>query len=237
MSAEKSIGTDAKLTKQDRQQLRKNKRFFERQSVDLTAQVEKSFIDGDVAVIACNVSDYSDVISGYSVSGYESANPDLLEYIDNNVRYIPSQYPVEIEICGCHFSEAQQAVIEKAIREEYIFRLGELQENARRTRRNVWAMLVGTIVVALAMALLDSWRDAVFFELIVVILCFFFDAVVSDVFLESRQRRRDHQDAGRLATVVIHFFDTFEDKPLSADEQKTITEEAFEEGAELSALE
>ena len=63
------------------------------------------------------MSDYYDVIDHYSVKGYEWPNSNFLQFIEDNAYFIPTDYPLVLEICGTHFSERQQQTIESTIRD------------------------------------------------------------------------------------------------------------------------
>ena len=56
-------------------------KLFESRRSHLDSRVKRDYIRNGIATIPCRVSDYSDVISTYSVKGFETLNPDFSEYL------------------------------------------------------------------------------------------------------------------------------------------------------------
>ena len=54
-------------------------RLFESRKGHLDYRVKRDYIRNGIATIPCRVTDYSDVISTYSVKGYETLNPEFFE--------------------------------------------------------------------------------------------------------------------------------------------------------------
>jgi hypothetical protein len=56
-------------------------KLFESRSGNLENRLKKDYIQNGVATIPCRVSDYNDVISNYSVKGFETLNQEFVDFI------------------------------------------------------------------------------------------------------------------------------------------------------------
>ena len=54
-------------------------KVFESRKGHLDYRLNRDYIRNGVATIPCRISDYSDVISTYSVKGYETLNPEFID--------------------------------------------------------------------------------------------------------------------------------------------------------------
>ena len=89
--------------------------YFLRKKVDYDKAVKYYFIDKDVAYITCKVSGLDDIISRYSVPGYELLSEDFSNYLERIMIHIPEKYPLVLEITGHQFTKDEQTRIEDAI--------------------------------------------------------------------------------------------------------------------------
>lgn len=78
---------------------------FKNKKVDIERYVKDYYVENNLAYISVNVNCYEDIISKYSVVGYEDLNQDFVNYLEENAEYIPLEYPIVLEITGTRFSK------------------------------------------------------------------------------------------------------------------------------------
>ncbi|MCR4908774.1 MAG: hypothetical protein K5985_08070 [Lachnospiraceae bacterium] len=77
-------------------------KLFESRKGHLDYRIKRDYISNGIATIPCRISDYSDVISGYSVKGCETLNPDFVDYVKEAADVTPPEYPLVLNIIeGC----------------------------------------------------------------------------------------------------------------------------------------
>ena len=96
----------------------KNRRLFLKRDAKLDERLKKDVIDHGIATIPCRVTGMDDVISHYSVKGYETLSSEFSEYIESSASFIPGDYPIVLEISGYNFSEEEQKMIRNTIHED-----------------------------------------------------------------------------------------------------------------------
>ena len=105
--------------------------YFLRKRVDYDKAVKYYFIDKDVAYITCKVSGLDDIVSHYSVPGYELLNEDFSNYLERIMVHIPEKYPLVLEITGHQFTKDEQTRIEDAIWTQFELQFGAVQQKHR----------------------------------------------------------------------------------------------------------
>ena len=58
------------------------------------------YIENGLAFISCKVKSINDIVDRYSVDGYEWLDESFARYIESNAAYIPTEYPIVLEIIG-----------------------------------------------------------------------------------------------------------------------------------------
>ena len=150
-------------------------RRFAPKRIDTSDAVKKFYIEDGIAFISCNVSDYYDVIDHYSVKGYEWPNSNFLQFIEDNAYFIPTDYPLVLEICGTHFSERQQQTIESTIRDYYALKLGDANVEVANTRLKWTTLFVLTILSAIILVIYKMLftQEGLLLEILLVIFWFY----------------------------------------------------------------
>lgn len=124
----------------------KNRRLFLKRDAKLDERLKTDVIDNGIATIPCRVTGMDEIISHYSVKGYETLSPEFSEYIESSAVYIPGEYPIVLEISGYNFSEEEQKMIRNTIHEDYLYKLGSVQKNNRKAFIVAAGMLVGMLL-------------------------------------------------------------------------------------------
>ena len=89
-------------------------RLFESREGHLDYRVKRDYIRNGIATIPCRISDYSDVISSYSVKGCEALNPDFVDFLKESAGLIPEEYPLVLNIIGDGLSEEEKRLLRRS---------------------------------------------------------------------------------------------------------------------------
>ncbi len=209
----------------------KNRILFSRRESHLERRVNEDFIDNGIAAIPCRVSGYDDLISRYSVKGYETVNPEFEAYVEDAASYIPAEYPVLLNITGCSFTEEEQGRIRETVREDFLYALGAVEEKNRSHRNFILLMFVGMLLSGiLIFGSLGLNGSSV--EILYLLFWFCADFFLSYIFLDAREAREARIRAGRLASAQIVFTEEFEDVAVSDEIVRKVYEGILSEEAE-----
>ena len=130
--------------------LRRTARRFKKKTIDYSKYIKDFYIEKGVAFISCNVKGYYDIIDEHSVPEYEWLNHSFARFVEENAYYIPNTYPIVLEICGTHFSEAQQQRITETILDYYALQLGDKQLDLdMNLKKSVILLLMGSDVLSI----------------------------------------------------------------------------------------
>ena len=214
---------------QSRKRLRENLRKFSAKEVNYAKYMRDYYIENGLAFISCKVRDYYDVIDRYSVRDYEWLDESFARYVESNAAYIPTEYPIVLEIVGGDFSQKQKDVIEKTILDYYGLSLGNKQIDLVRNRRKIFTIAVIALIVAVIAWLLDAYSHSTILQESVMILVWFFAEDLVELILERLDLKEEKTDAAQLASVAVRFSDKFVDEPVPDNVAEEIIAEIFEE--------
>ena len=218
--------------KRKRRRLRENIKRFSKKSVDLDKFVKDIYVDNGLAYISCNVSDYYDIIDRLSVEGYEWINGHFARFVEQNANYIPTEYPIVLEICGHRFTRTQQETIEATIADYYALKMGDTQMALEKNSGKAVFLAVMAVLFAGAVFLTSKLTGAVMSMLVQVIIILFWVFVweLADcLILERRDLTEARTEAAQLASLKVTFQLQFEDGPVEPSEEKAIIKEIFED--------
>lgn len=182
----------------------RNRISFLRQKSNLDQMVRHTFIEDDHAVIPCHAEKVSDIISPYSISGYETLNAEFQAYMLDNIRFIPEEYPIVLEISGGSFDEQQQNNIEMTIKTDMLYSLGEAEAEEKEAFRNFLLMIAGCLGMGFFVTVV-KFVLAIANEFSYIIFWFFADTMVRYLLHDRSVLRRQRLLAGRLASMSIRF--------------------------------
>lgn len=203
---------------------------FRKKSVDVAKFVKDLYVDHGMAYISCNVSNYNDIINKHSVEGYEWPNKHFTEFVDDNAQYVPTEYPIILEICGCEFSKKQQACIEETMADYYALQLGNAQLDLQRNTRECILLFVFGVISILGIWLATRGNVGnTIWELLLVFLCFFIWEFLETFVFERNEYLEAKMDAAQMASMKLTFQKKFEDGPVEPEEEKQILKEIFED--------
>ncbi len=190
-------------------------KLFESRSGNLEDRLKKDYIQNGVVTIPCRVSDYNDVISNYSVKGFETLNQEFVDFIKRTDEVIPPEYPVVLNIISDTLSAEEKKAIKETIEDHFAYELGVVENHEKRHTRTFILMLIGMVLSGILLWLTRTLEEESR-ELFFVLFWFLGDTLCDYIFLTGHDLRHNRRLAGRLASVKIIFSDVFE-KPKYTD--------------------
>jgi len=214
--------------------LKKNLRNFRKKHVDVAKYVKDFYVDNGLAYISCNVNGYDDIIDQYSVRGYEWLNESFARFIESNAAYVPTEYPIVLEICNYRFTAKQKETIEETISDYYALQQGDAQINIEKNNRKNIILVLFIVVGVIAMVLTNSLSISVVRESIVVFFWFALWDLLDSAIFERQELVEARVDAAQMANIKVIFKEVYYDAPVSTEKEKEILGEIFSEEEEES---
>jgi len=210
--------------------LRRNLKRFSEKSVDVAKFVRELYVDNGLAYISCSVGDYYDIIDKYSVDGYEWLNSEFTRFIEENANYVPTEYPIVLEICGKKFNKKQRENIEATIADYYALKMGDVQLALEKNRNKSIVLLTLGLVFALIIFLVNKTSISnVFTEAVLVFFWMFLWDFAETAWFDRNDLYESKVEAAQMASIKVTFQEEFEDGPVEPEEEKAILKEVFED--------
>ena len=185
-------------------------RLFESRKGNLDYRIKRDYIRNGIARIPCKISDYSDVISSYSVKGYETLNPEFVEYVRSTVEFTPAECPVVLNIIEDCLSQEEKERIDWVTRDDFAYDLGMVEKRNKRHTRIFCFLFIGLLIAGLLLWFTRT-LDEIPRELVFILFWFMGETICDYVFLTGYDLRRERRLAGRLASIKIVFSNSYED--------------------------
>lgn len=183
--------------------------LFESRKGHLDYRLKRDYVRNGIATIPCRVSDYSDVISAYSVKGCETLNPEFDAYLKSTAELMPPECPLVLNIIGNCLSREEQKTVEETIRDDLAYDLGAVEKKEKRHTQTFFLMLAGMLLSGgllwFTKALADEPR-----ELLYILFWFAGETLCDYLFLTGYELRCERRLAGRLASIKIVFSESYE---------------------------
>lgn len=212
----------------NRKQLRKLYQAYNHKKSNIETRLQNEFIDHGIATIPCKVNGIEDIISPFSVSGYESLNGSFIEYISGIIDVVPDYCPIVLSIVGHKFTEKQQSIIRSTIVDDCAYALGSVEkENRHHLRIFLW-MAVGLILSCILLTIF-KWQESIQLELLFVVFWFCADVFVDYLLIEGRQLKKQRIRAARLACLKVAFSEEYDERDYSEEEAEEIRNELYHE--------
>lgn len=191
--------------------------LFESRKGNLDERVRDDYLKNGIVTIPCNVSDYGDVISTYSVKGFETLNPEFVDYVTDAAELTPPECPIVLDIISDCLSPEEQAAIELTIRDDFAYDLGKVEREERRHTRIFCFMIVLLAVFGVALWLTEAGAE-VPREVLFILFWFAGDTLADYILLTGHDLRRDRRLAGRLASVKVVFSKSYEKRQYTQED-------------------
>ncbi len=203
---------------------------FSKKSVDYAKFVKDLYVENGMAYISCNAEKYSDIINKHSVDGYEWPNRHFTEFVDDNAQFVPTEYPIILEICGCDFTEKQQACIEETLADYYALQLANAQMDLQKnTRKSILLFVFGIVATLIIVLGGNIAAGGPFREVFLVFLWFFIWEFLDTFVFERSDYIEEKLAAAQMASMKVTFKKKFEDNPVEPEAQEQILQEIFED--------
>ena len=213
---------------ENREQFRKLYKAYNNKKSNIETRLNNEFIDHGIATIPCKVSGMEDIISPYSVPGYESLSGSFVEYISGIVDAVPDYCPIVLSIVGHKFTEEQQNVIRNTIVDDCAYALGSV-EKENRHHLNIFLLMAAGLVLSCILLAVLKWQESIQLELLFVLFWFCADVFVSYLLIDGRQLKKQRIRAARLACLKVAFSEKYDERDYSEQEAEEIINELSSE--------
>lgn len=213
---------------ENREQLRKVYKAYNNKKSNIETRLRNEYIDQGIATIPCNVNSIEDIISPYSVPGYESLNGSFIEYISGIVDAVPDYCPIVLSIVGHKFTEEQQNIIKNTIVDDCAYALGSV-EKENRHHLNIFLLMASGLVLSCILLAVLKWQESIQMELLFVLFWFCADVFVDYLLIEGSQLKKQRIRAARLACLKVEFSEEYDDRDYSEHEVEEILSEQYQE--------
>lgn len=193
-------------TRNEQQKLR-NLKKYRKTKFNYERFVNEYYVDDDgKAYISTKVSSINDIISVHSITDYEWVNPTFINYVEGMAYYIPVEESIVLEICGHKFTEQEQALIKRVLKQYFGLKLGDAIIDIKNMKRKSTTLLIFGIISILLFMLLNIINVIpTLAEIIAIGLWFFLWEYLDLRFLDGSELFTKKLEAAQLANVKIIF--------------------------------
>ena len=188
---------------------RKIIKLFETRSGNMEYLLNRDYISNGIATIPVHISEFNDVISPYSVTGYEAINPEFGDLLKTAAECAPPEYPLVLNIIENCLSQAEKEIITEVISSEFAYDLGMVEREEKRHTKVFVLMIVGLILSGILLYFTHSLADEPR-ELFFILFWFMGDTLCDYIFLTGHDLRQERRMAGRLASIKVIFSEKYE---------------------------
>ncbi len=175
-----------------------------KKDVEDAEEVEET-ADG-LAIIDIAVDDLDDFYSPYSPKGYKLLNPDMIEYIDEYSKNIPSSQEVVLRITATNKTEEAKKRIQKTIRRTFVERIANINAELKRNLLSaIVFMAVGVLFLVGLIITNELNLGSTINEILDIIAWVFVWESVDIFFMERHKKRVEKLRYAKLAVAQIEF--------------------------------
>ena len=207
-------------------------RLFDRNKSHIDSRIKRDYVKNGVATIFCQISDYHDVITAYSVKDHETVNLDFIEYIRGAAAVIPEKCPLVLNIIEDCLSKEEQETIRQVIRDDFAYDFGMAEQEENRQWHIFIFMVIGMIIAGILLLLTET-LDEVPREVFFILFWFAGDRMFEYIFLTGHELRQEKRLAGRLASIKVIFSKTYEEPNYTEQELDKLYTEIAQTGREI----
>lgn len=172
---------------------------------DANAYIVKHYVKGEKAIIPIQVGSYQDLFSSYHPDNMV-LNPDVMEYIERIVYYIPYQYSVVLEFVNLDLTEEEKIHISELLLHHFGMRAHDKKVDLRFNMHKAMILFIFGFIFLYISYLLSSHAEFKFINDVISIAgTFSIWELVNTLWLERTGIRIASLNAGQLATATIDF--------------------------------
>ena len=183
-------------------------KLFESRKGNLDYRIKRDYIRNGIATLPCRIFDYNDVISTYSVKGYETLNSESVGYLKSAAEVTPPEYPLVLNIIGDCLSQEEKKTIAEVILDQFAYELGFVEKEEKKHKRIFYGMFFGLIISGVLLWLTQPLAEEPR-ELFFILFWFIGETLCDYIFLTGHDLRRNRRLAGRLASIKVVFSESF----------------------------
>ena len=185
-------------------------KLFETRRGNLDHHLKRDYVRNGIVTLPYIISDYNEVISTYSVKGYEALNMAFSDHLKTEVEFAPPEYPIVLNIIGDCLSQTDKKIITDTIQDTFVYEFGMLEKEEKRHTKVFILLIVGLILSGILLYfthdVIDELRELFF------VLFWFMGYTLCDyIFLTGHDIRHNRIMAGRLASIKVVFLKNYED--------------------------
>lgn len=200
--------------------MKKIHKEFEKEYFDLNSAINKSYIDNGVGCLAVKIKKFSDVISRYSGKGYECLNHEFYSYLDRNLKYIPDNVPILVQIYGCKLKQKEKEIIVENVREHYQYKLGEVIE-ANNAKMKKIAIYFALAIIFLILSIVTE-KYEMLSDFLNLAFWFYGSTVVTYFAVDIRGTKKARARAGQIANMFILIDEKLDTNPITEKDKEII---------------
>lgn len=167
----------------------------------------KNYVKGNKAIIPIHLENKDELYSKYHPDKLV-LNPDLLEYIEKVVYYIPYRFSIVLKISGINFTEEEKIAIVKLLSEHFGMRVHDKRVDIKfNTHKAIILFILGVIILYTSFLLSNIDSIAFITEIVSIAGTFAIWELVNTLWLERSGLKVARLNAGQLACSTIEFED------------------------------
>lgn len=202
---------------------RKNLQKFRNAKFNYSKFVKNYYMEKGEAYITVKVDSIKDIISKYSIKGYEWINPEFAEYIEESAYYIPMETGIIIEICGAEFTDEEKEIIEGVIKNYFGLVSEDKEIDIILNRRKANILLAFGIVSLLVFIFVQNKNIGAFFSELLFLAIWFFIWEYGDYgVIRDYDLKLEKIYAGQLASAKIKFIEDENESESKKDQKEQV---------------
>ncbi len=139
-------------------------------------------------------------------NSYKVLNPEIYNYIDEQVYFVPSEYDICLHFVGRELTAEQQKQIDLAVHKHYNLQVYDKLDDIRRNRLlGIFLLIFGVIALALYFFLQIRNKNLLMLEVVSIVGTFSVWEAVDCWLIQGHERRTALHNALQMAVAEITF--------------------------------
>ena len=214
----------------DNYNLRMLRRLYERKKFDVDKEIEKRYINGNVAVIVYNTDSLDTILNDHAPEGYDMVSEEVVGYLGYHTEFISSNYPLVVEICGMKLDDEEKDQVKRAIKAYYNMELGRFShEKKQMIKTGIYNLVMAAITYYLYSLTKIGYAPAICdgFNLFFWIFAWDFASLLAYDIWDYMGRRKK---AAQMASINLKFYEKYINAEYTEEQQEKLIREVLEKG-------